>query len=113
MAAMTTALTLFNMDNNNVTYSYSGHSPSDPRLVIQKRKLAPNADGVAETSIKIVSGTQDAAGDNITPKFTFEAIVRTPINGVAADRDAALVIFRDIIAGDEFSNSVSTQENLA
>jgi hypothetical protein len=112
MAAMSTALTLFNMDNNNVTYSYSGHLPSDPRLVIQKRKLAPSSSGVAETTVKVVSGTQDADGYNITPKITFEAVIRTPIQGVTADIDAALVIFRDIIAGDEFTNSVSTQENL-
>jgi len=30
--------------------------------------------------------------------------------GTAADVDAALVVFRDIIANDEFENSIETQE---
>jgi hypothetical protein len=43
----------------------------------------------------------------------FQAVIRRPKDGIAADVTAALAIFRDIIAGDEFGNTVSTQEYLS
>jgi hypothetical protein len=38
--------------------------------------------------------------------------VRTPINGITTDVDAALAVFRDIMAGDEFGFSIPTQNFL-
>jgi hypothetical protein len=65
---------------------------------------------MVEYSAKVVSSTDDADGAILSQKVSFEAIVRYPVLGTSADTTAALAIFRDIIAGDEFGNSVTTQE---
>jgi hypothetical protein len=113
MAAMTTALTLFNTQNNYVQYSLNDHTTVEPRVVIQKRKVPSGVLGVGETSIKVVYGTTNSDGDQIAERISFEVIVRDPVQGLSTDRDAALAVFRDIIAGDEFANSVGTQEWLS
>lgn len=110
MAAMTTALTEFADNGNSRTYTYTGHTASEPRLVIERRKVATGATSVIEDTISVISSTEDAAGELLTSKVSFEAKVRRPVNGIAADVTAALAIFRDIVAGDEFTNTVSTQE---
>ena len=110
MAAMTTSLTVFDSANNTRTYSLSGHTPAKPRVVVQKRKVSAAATGVSETSVKVVYGTEDSGGELLGARTSFEVIVRNPVNGISTDVDAALAVLRDIIAGDEFANSVATQE---
>jgi len=112
MAAMTTALTEFSDNGNSRTYTYTGHTAQDPRLVIQKRKVPSGNQTVIEDTITVLSGTEDASGNPLSSRVTFQAVVRRPIDGVSADVTAALAIFRDIVAGDEFGNTVSTQEYL-
>lgn len=113
MAAMTTALTEFSDSGNSRTYTYTGHTAAEPRLVIQKRKLASGSTSVIEDTVSVVSSTEDAAGEILSSKVLFEMKVRRPLNGLAADVTAALAIARDVIAGDEFTNTVSTQEWLS
>jgi len=110
MAAMTTALTEFSDNGNSRTYTYTGHTAVDPRLVLQRRKVAAGTTSVIEDTITVLSGTEDADANPLAAKVRFSATVSRPINGVAADVTAALAIFRDIVAGDEFGNTVSTQE---
>lgn len=110
MAAMTTALTEFADNGNSRTYTYTGHSVSDPKLVLQKRRVPSGNQTVAEVEVSVLSGTEDAAGDQLSQRVMFSAKVRYPIAGIAADVTAALAIFRDVVAGDEFANSVTTQE---
>jgi hypothetical protein len=110
MAAMSTALTEFADNGNSRTYTYPGHTSGEPRLVIQRRKVATGATSVIEDTVQVLSSTEDSAGALLTSKVLFEAKVRRPVNGIAADVTAALAIFRDIIAGNEFTNTVSTQE---
>ena len=110
MAAMTTALTEFADNGNSRTYTYTGHTSAEPRLCIQRRKVASGATSVIEDTVQILSSTEDASGDLLDSKVLFEAKVRRPVNGIVADVTAALAIFRDVIAGDEFTNTVSTQE---
>jgi len=110
MAAMTTALTEFADNGNSRTYTYTGHTAVEPRLVIEKRKVATGSTSVIEDTIQVISSTEDSAGELLTSKVLFEARIRRPVNGIAADVTAALAVFRDIIAGDEFTNTVSTQE---
>lgn len=113
MAAMTTALTEFADNGNSRTFTYAGHSASDPKLVIQRRKVAVGSTSMAEDLFQVISGTEDAGGDPLTSRVLIEAKVRRPVDGITADVDAALVIFRDIVAGDEFTNTVDTQEWLS
>lgn len=110
MAAMTTALTEFRDLGDSRTYTYTGHTAAEPRLVIQRRKVAGSATANAETHVKVVSSTEDAEGNILGSKISMEASVSYPANGIEADVDAALVTFRDIVVGDEFTNSVKTQE---
>jgi hypothetical protein len=110
MAAMTTVLTEFSNNGNSRTSTYTGHTASEPRLVIEKRRVPEGNQTIAEYQAKVVSSTEDSAGEILSSKVSFEATVRYPIAGIADDVTAALAIFRDIIAGDEFGNSVTTQE---
>jgi len=110
MAAMTTALTEFSDNGNTRTYTYTGHTATEPRLVIQRRKVASGTTSVIEDVVQVISSTEDSGGDLLTSKVLFEAKVRRPADGIAADVTAALAIFRDVVAGDEFTNTVSTQE---
>lgn len=112
MAVMTTALTEFSDNGNSRTYTLAGHTALQPQLVIQKRRVPSGNQVVAEDVITVLKGTVDSAGEPISQKVSFEVKVRRPINGLQADVDALLAIFRDIVAGDEFSNSVDTQEFL-
>jgi len=113
MAAMTTVLTEFANNGNSKTSTTSGHTASKPKLVIEKRRVPEGNQTVVEWSFKVVQATVDAADEILAQKVSFEASVRHPLLGDAGDVAAALVIFRDIIAGDEFGNSVTTQEWLS
>lgn len=110
MAGMTTALTEFANNGNSRTSTYPGHTASEPRLVIERRKVATGATSVLENTIQVLSSTEDSAGEILSSKVLFEAKVRRPVNGITADVTAALAIFRDVVAGDEFTNVVNTQE---
>jgi hypothetical protein len=110
MAAMTTVLTPFSTNGNARTSTVSGHTASTPRLVIEKRTVAAGADASSKNSIAVIYATNDSDGVTLTSKVAFEVSVRYPIKGDYTDVEAALAVFRDVIAGDEFANTVSTQE---
>jgi hypothetical protein len=112
MAGMVTTLKEFHDNGDSRTFSLSGHTTSEPRLVIQKRKVPTSVDGVMEVAVKVIYGTTDAEGNLLNQKFSFEGIARGPVKGDATDRDAALVVFRDIIASDEFTAVVPSQDFL-
>jgi hypothetical protein len=110
MAAMSTVLTEFADSGNSRTYTQAAHTVEKPLLVLQKRKVPSGASVVAEDTITVLSATEDSDGAILAPRVTFAAIIRRPITGDAADVTSMLAVFRDIVAGDEFANSVSTQE---
>lgn len=110
MAAMSTALTEFSDSGNSRTYTQAGHTTVLPKLVIQKRKIAVSETGVAEDTIMVVDAAVDSNAVVLASKNTFEVKVRRPVNGAAAGVAASLATFRDIINGDEFANTVTTQE---
>lgn len=108
MAAMTTALTVFAQG----TYTTLGHTVQKPKLVLQKRRVPTGNQRVAEDVITVLHGADDANGDPLASKVAFSVSVRRDKDTVAADIAAALVIFRDMVAGDEFGNTVDTQNPL-
>lgn len=109
MAQIATSLVDF-FDNGNVrTYAAPAHSVQKPRLVQQRRKVAFNSTSTAETSCKVVFGTTDSESVVLTSKYSFEVVVRGPVNGNATDRDAAKALFREIIASDNFDAMVAGQ----
>jgi hypothetical protein len=110
MAGMTTALTEFSNNGNSRTSTLSGHTALLPKLVIEKRKVPDGNQTMAEYSCKVVQATSDADGAVLANKVSIETIVRYPVLGQSSDVDAALAVSRDVVAGDEFANSISTQE---
>jgi hypothetical protein len=112
MAAMSTSLTEFSTSGDSRTFTTTGHSYASTKVVVQKRKVPVGSQPVAENSIAVVHSTEDDDGLVLPSKVNFTVTVRVPINGQASDVSAALAIFRDIIAGDEFGNTVDTQEFL-
>jgi len=113
MAAMTTVLTEFSQSGNSRTSTLTGHTAGEPYLVIEKRRVPDGNQTMAEYSFKIVKATTDANSLVLANKVSFEVVARYPINGDFADATAALAILTDITAGDEFANSVETQEWLS
>lgn len=112
MAAMTTVLTEFSDNGNSRTYTLPNHSVLEPEIVMQKRKVPTGSQVVAEDTVTVLAATKDADGNVVPQRVAFTAIIRRPINGTAADVTSALGVFRDIVAGDEFANTVDTQEYL-
>lgn len=110
MAAMTTVLTEFSQNGNSRTCSLTGHTASQPKLLIEKRRVPEGSITMAEYSFKVVEATLDADGNVLSNKISFESVVRYPILGQASDIAAALAIFVDVVSGDEFANSITTQE---
>jgi hypothetical protein len=78
--------------------------------VIEKRRVPEGNQTMIEYSFKLVRATVDADGAVLSNKVTMESIVRYPVLGASADVTAALATFADIVSGDEFANSISTQE---
>lgn len=112
MAAMTTVLTKFAENGDSRTSTTAAHTALIPRIVIEKRRVPTGKQTTLETSVKVVHATTNAEGVTLVEKVMFEAVSRYPLLGQTADVNAALVIFRDIVASDEFANQVSTQEFL-
>lgn len=112
MAAMTTALTEFADNGNSRTYTQAAHTVLAPKLVLQKRRVPTGNQTIAEDTITVLSSTTDTDGAVIPQRVTFTATIRRPIDGDADDVTAMLAVFRDVIAGDEFGNTVLTQEFL-
>lgn len=110
MAGMTTSLTEFATNGNSRTSFYTGHTAVEPRLVIETRKTPTGGSSVLEDVFKTLSSTEDANGEILDSKVLIETKVRRPANGIAADVTAALAVHRDIIASDEFTSKVSTQQ---
>lgn len=110
MAAMTTVLTEFSTNGNSRTSTIAGHTAIVPRLVIEKRRVPEGNQTMAEVSFSVIYATLDSAGAVLSNKVSFQAVARYPVLGDSDDVTAALAVFRDIIAGDEFANTVSTQE---
>lgn len=109
MAHFATTITEFSDKENNRTYMVAGHTVQAPRLVIQKRKVPATSTAVAESHLMVVYGTKDAEDNPLASKVAFDAGVRYPANGQASDVNAALAVFRDFVASDEFAAMVTSQ----
>lgn len=109
MAAMTTALIEFADNGNSRTYTRTGHTAQAPELCVQSRRVATGNQKVAESKIMLVKGVYDVNSEYLPQKVVFEATVKYPIAALLTDINAELAIFRDIVAGDEFGVTVSTQ----
>lgn len=109
MANFATVIAEFSDKENHRTYAIAGHTVKDPRLVIQKRKVPATVGASAESHLMVVFGTEDADGNPLASKVVFDAGVRYPSDGQSADVTAALAVFRDFVASDQFTALVNSQ----
>lgn len=109
MAAMTTVLTEFSNNGNSRTSTLTGHTAAKPRLVIEKRRVPEGNQIMVDYSAKVVYATEDTDGVVLSNKIAFEITARYPVAGDSDDVAAALAVIADIVGGDEFASSVSTQ----
>lgn len=109
MASFATVISEFSDSENRRTYAVTGHTVQKPKLVVQKRSVPKTTTSVGESQLMVVYGTLDATGVPIASKVVFQASVRYPANGLSADISAALAVFRDLVASDEFTNLVNSQ----
>lgn len=108
MAAISTTLTEYSDSGNTRIYSAPGHTSTKPFLVIQKRVVPASLAGSTDLSIRVMKGTNDAAGLPLQARQSAEIIVRQPQNGDADDATAVLALIREIVASDEFTAAVGT-----
>lgn len=109
MASFATTIEEFSDKENYRTYAISGHSVADPKLLIQKRKVATTPTGRSENTLMVVYGTEDDDGTPLASKVVFEVNHRQPANGASSVTTAALAVFRDFVASDEFTAMVTGQ----
>lgn len=109
MAAMSTTLTEFSTNGNSRTFTTPGHTAVKPKLIIQRRKVPTSEQGVVDTVYQVVHATTDATGAVLARKVLLSANVNHPVQGQASDVTAALAIFRELVASDEFGASVTSQ----
>lgn len=109
MAVIATKLTEFADNGNSRTMTAPGHTALKPFIVIQKRKIAQNANSVPEDSIDVIAGTTDTEGSILAQKVAFSVTVKRPVQGQAADVSTAKALFREIVASDEFDSLVNGQ----
>lgn len=109
MSAMTTVLKEFADNGNSRTYALPNHSVAKPSLVIQKRKVASDVNGVSEDSIRIIQGTVDNTGAPLPTKDSVEIIVRRSPSGASADLSACVAYAREVMASTNFDGVVSSQ----
>lgn len=114
MASLSATLTEFADNGNSRTYTAASHTASKPKLVVQKRTVPTGNQTMSEFSGMVVFGVDDPDGGVAPQKVSMEAKVRYPVLGVdsgdlATQIAAALVLFRDFVASDEFGASVTSQ----
>lgn len=109
MAAMTTVLTEFSNNGNSRTSTLSGHTAVKPKVLIEKRRVPEGNQKMVEYSFKIVEATTDTNDLVLSNKVSLEVIGRYPLDGDPADVTSALAVLRDVVAGDEFGVSLTTQ----
>lgn len=112
MAAMATVVTQRNDTDNARVWAITGSTVQKPKLLKQFRKEPKTSSAVGETKVQVVYGTEDASGNMLSSKVVFDAVVRYPADCITADVTAALAVFRDVVASDEFTASVSDQNYL-
>jgi hypothetical protein len=113
MAAMSTSLTEFSTIGDKRVYTLSGHTVSEPKIVICKRVVPTGNKTNSVFEASVIYATKDADGYVLPQRPTFTISCSQPIQGDPSDVTAMLAIIRDIVAGDEYANSVTTGEFLA
>lgn len=106
---MQTAYAQFADNGNSRTYTGPSHTIAKPDLLIQKRKVPTNINGVSEMSTKLVMGSTDASNAPLAQRISIEVVVRVPVGAQTADIDAAKARYADLSTDGAFLASFVTQ----
>jgi hypothetical protein len=114
MASLAATLTEFADNGNSRTYTSAGHTAQKPYLVVEKRTVPVGNQTICEFSAAVVQAVNGAEGGIAPQKISMTASVRYPTldadsSDLATRLAAALVLFRDLVASDEFGASVTSQ----
>lgn len=112
MAAMTTALTEYSDRGDLRVYTTTGHTALSPYLVTQTRREPASASANLETTVKVVKATTDSDSNVLAARVVATVSIKYPKQGQSADITAVRDVLRDIVAGDEFANSITTLQFL-
>lgn len=113
MAAMSTVLTVEEIEGGRFTYSTSGSTAAKPKQVVTNRKVPNGNQAVSEFMVSVSHATEDDDGSVLPNRAAITISVKQPKNGQTADMTNVLAIARDIVASDEFANSVTTLQPLS
>lgn len=106
MAAMSTTLNEYTTIGDKRTYSVPGHTMAKPKIVVCKRTVPTGNKTNSGINWSVIYATEDAEGNILPNREAFSVNTSTPIAGQDVDRDAALAVFRDLVASDEFGAAV-------
>lgn len=110
MTAMVTATSRISVMGSTFTSAVdSVHTANKPAIIIQSSKVPDSSNANVESTTKVVYGTVDAEGLVVPSKVLFQATSRRPKQGVDADWNAALALFREYVASDEFTAHAENQ----
>lgn len=109
MAAMTTALIQRSDERNARVWEVTGHTVQKPKLMLQKRVEPKGNQSVAEDEVMVLFGAADSTGVILPTKTAISAKIRRSTNAVVADTDAAIALFREFVASDEFAAVMNSQ----
>lgn len=112
MANMTTVLSRVSTSGTSLTYLAPASTVLKPSLVLQRSKMPNGNNPMAEATVSVVQATVDAEGLPVRQKILMSATVKYPNTGASADIDAALVLFREAVASDNFTAVVNAHKPL-
>lgn len=109
MAAMTTALTIYDGSQGSRVYVTPGHTAAKRQRLIQRRKEAVGGKTVMEDTIIVQFGTTDVDGVLLPQNISATVTVARPVGYNSADMSSLLALFRELVASDNFGNVIDGQ----
>jgi hypothetical protein len=114
MAAFTTALKTFSDEGNKRTFTLSAtHTASEPRVLIQTRRVAEGVQTTMKNGLKLVFGLVDGSSVPRPEKLSGDLTVSVPVGTADATIDTFHARLSEYIASDEFKAALKTQNYIA
>lgn len=113
MANMTTLLTQRSDTADQREWAAPSHSLAAPFLIRQKRAVAKTLTGRATDTISVLKGGVDNVGAPLAIPLSVSINISRQANMASSDAAAALALFREIVASDNFGVAWNTQGYIA
>lgn len=113
MAAIVTVLKNHEERGSTRVFTTPTHSVASPQMVKQSHRTPVGDQMVATDNIEVRYAVADVAGSSLPTDVIFSVSVRRDKRSAAATVAAAKVLFREIVASDEFDAIVDAQAFIA